>query len=325
MHVLHDDVVERRGTGANVDYALEILSAEGLVHVGLAKVAIHHAHTVAVGGVSEREVGCGEGLTFAGDGGGRENHLGVLGVVAETQAGVQGEEGFGDLTVGVVDHDLRLVGLLHLFDLRDDAQQGKTDHRLDVEGTLHPIIDERDKEGEREAETEAADHTDTDIEGDAGFDVTVGGGGHGGIDLASAAVLHRGLHVHLAHTGDELGENLVVDLKFTLLRRILHRKSVQSQGVARSDLELLASFLVVAQSRLVFGLHRGGGGSEGTLKLALGLGQIIGRLNHHRMAVTIALAHLGDLDLASGNLLGELPDVRVFRDEGKLGEVLFRF
>jgi hypothetical protein len=83
--------------------------------------------------------------------------LGTLALVLEAQTGVQGQEGLDHLLVVVVDHDLGLFRLLEPLDLRHDADQGQPDHRLDIEGALHPVVDVGHEEGEGRAERQAAE------------------------------------------------------------------------------------------------------------------------------------------------------------------------
>ena len=227
MEVLDDHIVEAGRAGTDIDHALDVFEAKRFVDIRFAQIAVDDDHAFAVRGKGEREIGRGERLSFSGNRAGHHDALGVLALVLQAQAGVEGEEGLGHLLVLVVDDDLRLVLLLHAANLGNDADEREADHRLDVEGALHAVVDEGDKESEGGAKGETAEEAERQIEGNVRGDRLHAG--RGAVDDAGVLRLDGARHRGLAHARHDVVEQVLVDAEVALEIGILDGKTIKAE------------------------------------------------------------------------------------------------
>jgi len=165
---------------------------------------------------------------------------------------VEGKKRLTYLPVRVVHDDLSLVRLLHLFDLRNNADQGQPDDRLDIKRALHPVVDKRHEEGKRQSETQTKDKPKTQIQRDLRRNIFVLRRGRRFVHHTCALCFHRGDHRGVTHTTDQILQKLVVDHQFSGTLVVFHGGTVKRHGVHAGLHQRAPRLLVVAARILVF-------------------------------------------------------------------------
>ena len=290
--------------------------------IGLAQIAVHHHHALPVGRKRERQIRRHEGLALARDGAGDQDALAVFTLVLETQRGVQRQERLGYLAVGIVGHDLGLVGLLHLFDLRNDPDQGHAHHRLDVKRALHPVVDVSHKEGKRHAQAEATEDPQPQIHHHVGRHIIILGGWGGRVEDRHHVGIDPGLVVDRVQARDHLLQGVLVDVQLPLQLAVIHQQPVQFLGTGFGLLQVRVGIVVIALRVVVGGVDRGRRLLNRLPQFILRRGQILVVLDHGWVQWFVPLLQPGNRNLFTGDVLGQTGNLTLARDKEEFLQIL---
>ena len=258
-----------------------------------------------------------ERLALARDGAGDEDGLGKIELGVDFDRAVDAKEGLDAGHLLPAEHEVVLLVVLGAGEVGDDAEQVGADEGLDVPGALDAVVDEAQADGDGEedeqadAEAGAEDMGQVGLVGDAGDD--------GGVERVQGDLLDVPRGGRLVEAVEDLDvvplgdvglvlEGLVGDAEVAELERVL-----LGVGVLGLEVGLALAGLGEARGKV------GDGELDRLVELVLDDGDLVGQVDHLRVALEIALGvdrlgleQAGELALEGRHrgMLGDVGDLR---------------